>query len=131
MDNDSTACASLSARSCASLTAVILACSNVIQAWLQDFAWSEAEVPAKKAELVARGESLHEIEQLEAEPIFCMETALKLHHWSQLAYRDLGKVSTKVGDEETGDDHQSQSNAEPQLMKTVGQTQGEECTLLF
>ena len=48
------------------------------QAWVQEFAWTEEQVPQRSAE---RAEHAH----LPArEPMFCMETALKLLYWSFL-----------------------------------------------
>ncbi|KAK9804066.1 hypothetical protein WJX73_001449 [Symbiochloris irregularis] len=61
----------------------------VIQVWLQDFAWTEEEVEDKIQQRVARGNGANEVEELAAEPIFCIETAIKLHHWSYCAYRRL------------------------------------------
>ena len=57
--------------------------------WLQDIAWTEAEVSERVAERVARAHTPHEAAELQAEPMFCMETAVKLHHWSYCAYRQL------------------------------------------
>lgn len=57
-----------------------------LQVWLQDFAWTEEEVPQRVSQRKLRGQGEHDVQQLAAEPMFCMETALKLHHWSSLAY---------------------------------------------
>ena len=54
-------------------------CCAGAQAWIQDFAWSEDQLPRRCAE---RAEHAN----LPArEPMFCMETALKLLYWSFLA----------------------------------------------
>ena len=59
--------------------------------WLQEIAWTEAQVPGKLADRQCQAQSLSEVKQLAAEPMFCMETALKLQRWSNLAYSDLGQ----------------------------------------
>ncbi|KAK9799340.1 hypothetical protein WJX73_007370 [Symbiochloris irregularis] len=67
----------------------------VIQVWLQDFAWTEDEVQDKIAQRVGRAMGTHEAEELAAEPMFCIETAVKLHHWSYCAYRKLEAEDTE------------------------------------
>ena len=50
-----------------------------VQVWLQEFAWTEAELQPKLAERLSQAQGPMETKRLEAEPMFCLETALKLH----------------------------------------------------
>ncbi|GAB4815836.1 hypothetical protein N2152v2_002882 [Parachlorella kessleri] len=85
----------------------------ILQAYLQEFAWSRAELPAKRRErtahLLEASAGLPTFEEqvlpalgvlpdkaqatadaaavLEKEPMFCMELALRLFLWSRLAYQ--------------------------------------------
>ena len=64
------------------------ACMHALrQVWLQQFAWTEDAKPGRLAE---RGEHTRDpgaAEQLQREPMFCFETALKALYWSTLVYR--------------------------------------------
>ena len=69
-----------------------------MQVWLQDFAWTEEEAPERLSQRKLRGQGMHDVQRLAAEPIFCIETALKLHHWSSLAYTHTDReVGSKEG----------------------------------
>ncbi|PSC73217.1 DEAD-box ATP-dependent RNA helicase 50 isoform A [Micractinium conductrix] len=61
--------------------------ASILQVWLQEFAWTEADGPRKHSE---RSSSLppesYEGFCLDCEPIYCMETAIKMMHWCFLAY---------------------------------------------
>jgi len=63
-------------------------CSANMQIWLQEFAWSEAELPARladrKSSLTVQGSAA---EELDREAMFCFETSLKMLYWSMLAYK--------------------------------------------
>eukprot|EP00887_Chlorella_sp_A99_P006190 scaffold3.g6190.t1 len=57
-------------------------------AWLEEFAWTEASLPAC---LEHRSHHFEDSERLEREPMFCVETAIKLlvragRYWTSLAY---------------------------------------------
>ena len=56
------------------------------QVWLQDLAWSEADKEERLRRRADNAVGPHERHVLESEPMFCMETAIALHRWSQLAY---------------------------------------------
>lgn len=60
----------------------------VAQAALQEFAWTEASLPERLKERLALQLHGH---RLEREPMFCLETAMKLQKWSKLAYTKLGQ----------------------------------------
>lgn len=53
-----------------------------------------------------RGRSKEERQLIAQQPMFCVETALKLHRWSQLAYSDYGQAprgsQTSAGDPSEG-----------------------------
>ena len=51
----------------------------MMQAWLQEFAWTEEAHARKLADRNARAQSDHEQALLMKQPMFCFETALKLH----------------------------------------------------
>ena len=59
----------------------------ILQVWLQEFAWTEEDVPRKRAERVSLlpKESLEGF-RLNSEPLFCFETGVKCMYWSFLAY---------------------------------------------
>jgi len=64
----------------------------ILQVWLQEFAWTEAEIPQKRSERVSSlPEDSFEGFCMDCEPLFCFETAVKLMYWSFLAY-DAGEV---------------------------------------
>jgi hypothetical protein len=54
---------------------------------MQEFAWSERELPGRRAErrsgLCGPAESC----PMDTEPMFCFETSLKMLYWSMLVYR--------------------------------------------
>lgn len=54
-----------------------------VQVWLQDFAWTEKDVPKK---LKTRAAKLPDSSTLASEPIFCFELAIRLFYWSCLVY---------------------------------------------
>lgn len=62
-----------------------------MQLYLADPVWAEAD---KEDKVAARMAATHEeaarqmVSQL---PMFCVETAFKLHRWSQLAYQSVGE----------------------------------------
>ncbi len=55
-----------------------------MQIWLQMFAWSEATKPQVLWQR-ATGAS-HQRSLMEREPLFCMETAIKMLYFSGMAY---------------------------------------------
>jgi hypothetical protein len=71
---------------------------EVLQAWLQEFAWTERAMPSALAQ---RNAHLASSEQLAKEAMFCMETAIKLFYFSWLAYRCKDSKGTPA-DLETG-----------------------------
>ncbi|GAB4817731.1 hypothetical protein N2152v2_004777 [Parachlorella kessleri] len=60
---------------------------GILQVWLQEFAWTEKDVPHKRQE---RSSSLpkgsYEHFCMDCEPMFCFETAVKMMYWSYLCY---------------------------------------------
>ncbi|KAK9808474.1 hypothetical protein WJX73_010216 [Symbiochloris irregularis] len=64
----------------------------LMQAVLQEFAWTEASLPDRLAERLAYQGSGHKLDE---EPMFCLETAMKLQRWSTLAYTKLGQEAFK------------------------------------
>ena len=56
---------------------------ELLQTWLQEFAWTEASLPKAIAQ---RNLHLPQSEQLVAEPMLCIETACKLLYWSCIVY---------------------------------------------
>eukprot|EP00887_Chlorella_sp_A99_P006490 scaffold3.g6490.t1 len=56
---------------------------DILQDWLEEVAWTEAGRPAA---LAARDAHLASSEALRAEPMFCVETAVKLLHLAGLVY---------------------------------------------
>jgi hypothetical protein len=60
---------------------------GILQAWLAEFAWTESDIPRKRAE---RASSLppesFEHFCIDCEPLFCFETAVKMLYWSFLVY---------------------------------------------
>ncbi len=61
--------------------------SSCAQVWLQQFAWTEGEKPAKLADRCEHVTNPDSAASLDEEPMFCMETALKALYWSTLVYR--------------------------------------------
>eukprot|EP00890_Picochlorum_soloecismus_P000351 jgi/Picsp_1/1316/NSC_04797-R1_alpha beta-hydrolase len=59
----------------------------VLQVWLQEFAWKEDDVSDKRRERASSlpDESFEEVE-LNKEPLFCFETAVKMLYWANLVY---------------------------------------------
>jgi hypothetical protein len=60
---------------------------EVLQSYLQEFAWTRAALPARKA---ARNAHMAGSARLAREPMFCMETAVKLLYFSNLVYSAEG-----------------------------------------
>lgn len=56
---------------------------QILQAWLQQFAWTYSSLPAA---IQARNARLASSAKLASEPMFCLETAIKLLYFSNLAY---------------------------------------------
>lgn len=58
-----------------------------MQAWLQEFAWTEAEKlqkwKARAGNLRLTSSALHELNK---EPMFCFESAIKLYYYSHIIY---------------------------------------------
>ena len=50
-----------------------------LQMWLQDPAWTEEEKPGKLAARMERAQGKADREKLAKQPMFCVETAIKLH----------------------------------------------------
>ncbi|KAK9803205.1 hypothetical protein WJX73_003153 [Symbiochloris irregularis] len=61
-------------------------------AWLQEPAWTEQGLQDHLQERNTWAEGDAHRQQLQREPMFCFETALKLLKWSSLAYSDLHKT---------------------------------------
>ena len=76
---------SLADTTCLLLTALLL----LMQVWLQEFAWTEADKPVKVA---ARAAMVPHHRQLASEPILCFETMMNLLYWSCFVY-DHSRVS--------------------------------------
>ncbi|KAK9790342.1 hypothetical protein WJX73_005473 [Symbiochloris irregularis] len=62
-----------------------------LERWLQEPAWAEEDKPDKLAARLASAASPEDKAALHQLPMFCMETALKLHRWAELAYVDFGQ----------------------------------------
>ena len=58
-----------------------------MQAWLQEFAWTEAEklqkFKTRAGNLRLTSAALHELNK---EPMFCFESAIKLYYYSHIIY---------------------------------------------
>lgn len=71
--------------------------SNAVQVWLQEFSWTEHEMPKRlavrnTAQSSGDGEAAQKLrEKLAREPMFCFETAMAMLYWSALVY-DYGQV---------------------------------------
>ena len=63
---------------------MILFDAVALQAWLQEFAWVSRDVPARQKALARELPSMNV--RLRLQPIFCIETALKMVLWSSLVY---------------------------------------------
>ena len=63
----------------------------MLQAWLQELAWTEKEKPER---LGTRNATLPDNEELRQAPMFCFETAIKMAYWSALVYdyKEVGSV---------------------------------------
>ena len=55
----------------------------LVQVWLQEFAWTEADKPIK---LAARNAMVPNNDKLARQPMFCFETMLNLLYWSCFVY---------------------------------------------
>lgn len=64
-----------------------------LQVWLQEVAWTEADLPKQLEERNSRAHGPSEAASLAREPMFCYETALKLLKWSSLTYSSFGQGS--------------------------------------
>ena len=77
---------------------------KILQAWLQEFAWTQAEHPLA---INRRNAKLARNKKLAAEPMFCIETAIKLLYYSNLVYSiddsEVQKV-TRVDIPQEGED---------------------------
>jgi len=76
---------------------------EILQTWLQEFAWSEKQLP--KA-ISRRNAKLAGSRALAEKPMFCIETAIKLLYYSRLTY----KVSEKEFAELSGGENSPNSN---------------------
>ena len=94
---------------------------RVAQLWLQEAAWTEAEKPARLATRMERARSREEQQHIAQQPMFCVETALKLHRWSQLAYSDYGQGTTGSR-RSTGDQSEPSTPAVQALDLVKGRT---------
>lgn len=56
----------------------------LLQAWLQEFAWARRDIDRRQKGLLKQLPSMNP--RLRQQPIFCMETALKMVLWSSLVY---------------------------------------------
>ena len=54
---------------------------------LQEFAWSERELPGRREERRSGLCGPAENCPMDTEPMFCFETSLKMLYWSMLVYR--------------------------------------------
>jgi hypothetical protein len=63
--------------------------AGLLRAWLQELAWTEAAAPARVA---LRNARLAGSAELAAEPMFCVELAVRLLRWADLVY------SAQLGD---------------------------------
>lgn len=61
---------------------------QILSAWLHEFAWTEEDKPGA---IRRRNAHMHGASRLDAEPMFCIETAIKLLFWADLVY-DFGLV---------------------------------------
>lgn len=66
---------------------------EILQTWLQEFGWTEEGLPAA---LAARNRHLASSEELAAQPMLCIETAIKMLYWTSLVY-DIDEVRVCVG----------------------------------
>lgn len=57
---------------------------EILQAWLQEFAWSEKQVPEA---IRRRNAKLAGSKTLRKKPMFCIETAIKMLYYSKLVYK--------------------------------------------
>ena len=55
----------------------------LLQVWLQEVAWTEAD---KIIKLAARSAMISDDAKMEKQPLFCYETMLNLLYWSCLVY---------------------------------------------
>ena len=63
-----------------------------MQVWLQEVAWTEAEMPQRTAERNSQAEGQHcSTHVVRREPMFNFEVTLKLIKWCSLTYSTLGQ----------------------------------------
>jgi len=77
---------------------------EVIQTWLQEFAWSEKQLPEA---ISRRNAKLAGSRALAENPMFCIETAIKLLYYSRLTYKVNEKEFARLSD----GDNDTSSNA--------------------
>jgi hypothetical protein len=89
---------------------------EIMSAWLQEFAWTEAEQPIA---INKRNAKLANNKKLSAQPMFCVETAIKLLYYSNLVYsiedsevQNVVRVDTPVEGE---DDDSEYAEAQEQV----------------
>jgi hypothetical protein len=61
--------------------------NGIMTVWLQEFAWSERELPGRREERRSGLCGPAENCPMDTEPMFCFETSLKMLYWSMLVYR--------------------------------------------
>ncbi|KAL6766612.1 hypothetical protein ACKKBG_A36695 [Auxenochlorella protothecoides x Auxenochlorella symbiontica] len=71
--------------------------ASILRVWLQEFSWTEGSLEANKKE---RSSSLPasaagQARELDAEPMWCFETAMKLNYWTFLCY-DYKELNSKA-----------------------------------
>lgn len=57
-----------------------------VQQSLQEFAWTERDMEARLEQRLSKGRNPEERAMLGTSPLFCFETSVICHRWSQLAY---------------------------------------------
>ena len=62
---------------------------------MQEPAWTEADKPHMLESRLARAPA-DKHKQVAQQPVFCVETALKMHRWSDLAYTDFAEAPRGV-----------------------------------
>ncbi|KAL4431079.1 hypothetical protein ABPG75_006335 [Micractinium tetrahymenae] len=78
--------------------------SGILQVWLQEFAWTEGDVPRKLEERASSLDpSCPRNAELAQEPIFCFETAVKAMFWSFLVYDYGERNNSRSNGEEKGE----------------------------
>jgi Lipase (class 3) len=89
---------------------------EIMNAWLQEFAWTQAEQPLA---INRRNAKLARNKKLAAQPMFCIETAIKLLYYSNLVYtiddsdvQHVIRVDIPVEGEDDDDSEANSINAE-------------------